>query len=621
METKSADDVGRVLGGRYRLVAPVGAGASARVYVADDVTLRRRVAVKLLHDALAADDAFLRRFRAEAQSAASLNHPNVLGVYDWGQDDVPYLVTEFLGGGSLRTMLDAGHRLSPSQALLVGMEAARGLEYAHAQGLVHRDIKPANLLFDDSGRLRIADFGLARALAEAGWTDPDGSMVGTARYAAPEQAQGERVGPAADVYALGLVVDECVRGEVQFARDTTVATLMARADTPLDPHPDLGPLMAPVRRAGVLDPTERPTAGELASELLGAAGELQRPEPLPLTGVVDVDSISPGDDLTVHAVATAAAVNGSAPDLVPDTDDSQRRTWPWALLATLLVVAGAVGGAVLWFQSQPVTHEVPDLVGQTLDDARVVATENDWELEVVEVRESGTVAGEIVATDPPAGDDLEEGETLQAFVSLGEPLVAVPVLTGLTVDEARATLDSVGLLLGATTQVSDEDLEGGWWSTPTCRRAVAEIEQGSEVDVLVSSGPADRAVPPVPPSGDPAEAAQVLLELRFVPVEASASSEVVPEGQVIAFDPPSGVMHPADAEVAIVVSTGPPPVTIPPVVGLSVAEASAELTALGLVVGGVDGSPDRPVLSTDPGPGTEVAYGSSVVLITEGGRN
>ena len=139
---------------------PIGAGASARVYLADDITLRRQVAVKVLHAGLADDAQFLRRFRAEAQAAASLNSPHVLGVYDWGQDDVPFLVTEYLGGGSVRSMLDAGHRLTPSQALLVGLEAARGLDYAHGQELVHRDIKPANLLFDESGRLRIADFGL-----------------------------------------------------------------------------------------------------------------------------------------------------------------------------------------------------------------------------------------------------------------------------------------------------------------------------------------------------------------------------------------------------------------------------------------------------------------------------
>src|SRR6478672_2273644 len=189
------DQVGRVLGGRYRLLAPVGTGASATVFVADDVQLQRRVAVKVLHPSLAEDAAFLKRFRAEAQAAAALSHPNVMAVYDWGQDGemsgaTPYLVLEYLGGGSLRAMLDRGRRLSPSQALLVGLEAARGLDYAHRRGLVHRDIKPANLLFGQDRRLRIADFGLARAIAEAAWTEPDGVVLGTARYASPEQAKG-----------------------------------------------------------------------------------------------------------------------------------------------------------------------------------------------------------------------------------------------------------------------------------------------------------------------------------------------------------------------------------------------------------------------------------------------
>ena len=209
------DQIGRVLSGRYRLIAPIGSGASALVYLADDTRLRRRVAVKLLHQALADDEAFLRRFRAEAQAAAALNHPHVLAVYDWGDDErEPYLITEYLGGGSLRAMLDAGKRLTPSQALMVGLEAARGLEFAHTRGFVHRDIKPANLLFGEEGRLRIGDFGLARALAEAAWTEPSGSMLGTARYAAPEQASGVRVDGKVDVYSLALVLIEAVTGTV-----------------------------------------------------------------------------------------------------------------------------------------------------------------------------------------------------------------------------------------------------------------------------------------------------------------------------------------------------------------------------------------------------------------------
>src|SRR5690606_8205540 len=166
-----------------------------------------QVAVKILHPALADDESFLRRFRAEAQSAASLSHPHLLAVYDWsgGEDDSPFLVTEYLSGGSLRGLLDAGNRLTPSQALVVGLEAARALDHAHRQGFVHRDVKPANLLFGADARLRVADFGLARAIAEAGWTEPTGAVLGTARYASPEQARGEAVDGRSDVYSLALV--------------------------------------------------------------------------------------------------------------------------------------------------------------------------------------------------------------------------------------------------------------------------------------------------------------------------------------------------------------------------------------------------------------------------------
>ena len=189
-----ADRVGRVLGGRFRLVSPIGSGASAHVFLAHDVVLGRRVAVKVLHPALAGDVPFLRRFRAEAQAAATLNHPHITQIFDWGEDDDgPYLVLEYLGGGSLRDMLDAGHRLSPAQAAAVGAQAADALDYAHRRGLVHRDVKPANFLFEEEGRLRIADFGLARALSEAAWTEPIGAMLGTARYASPEQVEGRRV--------------------------------------------------------------------------------------------------------------------------------------------------------------------------------------------------------------------------------------------------------------------------------------------------------------------------------------------------------------------------------------------------------------------------------------------
>ena len=222
-----ADLVGRVLAGRYRLLAPIGTGASGRVYVADDVRLRRKVAVKVLHSALADDAGFLRRFRTEAQLAASLHHPNIMAVYDWGDDGVPFMVLELLEGGSLRGMLDHERRLSPAQAAHVGRQVAAALEYAHSRGLVHRDVKPANLLFDEHGIVRVADFGLARALAEASWTEPAGAVLGTARYAAPEQGGAFPLDGRADLYALALVIIESVTGRVPLVADTPLGTLAA----------------------------------------------------------------------------------------------------------------------------------------------------------------------------------------------------------------------------------------------------------------------------------------------------------------------------------------------------------------------------------------------------------
>jgi tRNA A-37 threonylcarbamoyl transferase component Bud32 len=291
-----------VLGGRYRLVAPIGTGSSAQVFLADDVSLRRRVAVKVLHPALAGDEAFLRRFRAEARAAAALSHPNLMAVYDWGEDDGPYLVLELLGGGSLRALLDTGGRLSVAQAAAVGLDAARALGAAHRRGFVHRDIKPANLLFGDDGRLRIADFGLARALSEAAWTEPGDGLVGTARYAAPEQASSPRVDGKADVYALGLVLIEAVTGSVPLTADTGLGTLMRRVDTPVPVPEALGPLRPLLLEVGRANPADRPDAEGVERGLLEVARALDPPGPLSLPGAVAL--AVPSDPTLVAAPRT-----------------------------------------------------------------------------------------------------------------------------------------------------------------------------------------------------------------------------------------------------------------------------------------------------------------------------
>src|SRR5689334_21851582 len=283
-----SDLPGRVLAGRYLLHGAIGTGASGRVYVADDQRLRRRVAVKVLHAALADDTAFPRRFRAEAQLAASLHHSNIVTVYDWGEDDVPFMVLELLEGGSLRSMLDTGTLLTVAQAARVGRDVASALEYAHARDVLHRDVKPANLLFDEHGVVRVADFGLARALAEASWTEPAGGMLGTARYASPEQASGVQLDARSDLYSLALVIVESVTGRVPFASDTPIGTLAARTQRPLSAPPELGPLAAVVERAGQIEPEDRyPDAATMGAALRDAAEALPRPAPLALVGMHD----------------------------------------------------------------------------------------------------------------------------------------------------------------------------------------------------------------------------------------------------------------------------------------------------------------------------------------------
>lgn len=608
-------DIGRVLGGRYRIIAPIGVGASARVYLADDITLRRRVAVKVLHEALAADDSFLRRFRAEAQAAASLNHPHVLGVYDWGNDEVPYLVSEFLGGGSLQSMLDAGHRLSVSQGLLVGMEAARGLEYAHAEGLVHRDIKPANLLFGEGGRLRIADFGLARALAEAGWTEPDGSMVGTARYAAPEQARGERVGPAADVYALALVVNEAVSGELPFTADTTIATLMARAETPFEPHPDLGPLGATLRKAGALDPADRPSAGEFVRGFMEAAEDLPRPAMLPLVGpVVDTS----GGDRTQLVPEIGGSGSARPVPTGPAEDDHEvGRRWPWLALAVVALLAAVVGGVAAFQNSRPVTHPVPDLVGATAEDAVAAARDNGWVLSLDEIRRDGTTEGEVLEVDPEAGVDLEEGEILAVLVSKGEELITVPDLVGQSREDAEARLDAVGLTVGDISRRESETIPAGSVIEVLLEPGQIEVEPGAPIDLLISEGPASRAVPEVPESLDADEARERLLNLRLVPAEQTEYSPDVPEGSVVRFEPSTGAVVEVDDPVTIVISLGPEPIEVPQLVGSNVSEADRILKDLGFVVGGIEGNTALPVLYTTPRAGEFHLPGTEIVITTE----
>ena len=615
------DQIGRVLSGRYRLIAPVGSGASALVYLADDTRLRRRVAAKLLHQALAEDEAFLRRFRAEAQAAAALNHPHVLAVYDWGDDErEPYLITEYLGGGSLRAVLDAGRRLTPSQALMIGLEAARGLEYAHTRGFVHRDIKPANLLFGEEGRLRIGDFGLARALAEAAWTEPTGAMLGTARYACPEQARGEAADGKGDVYSLALVLIEAVTGRVPFAADTTIATLMARVDTPVEVPAELGPLRRVLERAGRPDPAERPDAGEFALGLLAASEELPRPETLPLagatTGAGDI-TIVDHDPTQLPPVRTgepAFAADVAPPPPPPAPNPRGRRRWPIVMAAIAAVVVLTASAAFAWKTLVVPSHKVPHLVGLSEQQAASAIQAKHWQVRRIDGRMDGKKKGEVIAQDPVEGKSLDEKKAVTITVSLGNTLVTVPTdLAGKTLEEATAALTQAGFTLGTQTKQHDETVParsviGLDPATPP------QLPKDDPVNVIVSDGPAPRTVPVIPPNSTFDQAAAAIKAVQLVPARKDAFSDTVPEGQIIGTDPPAGTEVARNSTVTVIVSTGLP--TIPDVKGQSVQDAASQLQAAGFSVSGVQGNPFRTVTGTSPPAGTRAASGTGVVIIT-----
>lgn len=621
------DLAGRVLAGRYRLLGSIGAGASGRVYVADDVRLARRVAVKVLHGALADDAGFLRRFRSEAQHAAALHHPHIVAVYDWGEDDgLAFMVLELLRGGSLRALLDRGGRLSPAQAAHVGRQVAQALHFAHTRGVIHRDVKSSNLLFDEHGIVRVADFGLARALAEASWTEPDGALVGTARYAAPEQAGGA-VDGRADCYSLAVVLLESLTGRVPTVGETPVATVLARGTRPLEVPGHLGRLGDVLGRAGQPDPQRRfRDAGAMATALGAAARELPPPAPLVLPGLGD--ALDDPEPTRVAASRTAPGPVPGAPPTVFDQDalvdrDSIEvlprripgtyRLVPMVVAVTIvlaLAAAGALVASSLTGGGAPVA--APSLVGRSEQDAAAAAAAAGLRLDV-ERRRSDDVAGLVLAQTPAPGTFLADGGSVRVVVSRGPPPVVLPEgLVGAPAAEVQARLEQMGFVVRVERAYDEVVARDQVVATTPAGGARAPRE--SVVVLTVSDGPA-----PVPVPSDLAgrtydEAVAILRARGFGATRAEVFSDTVEAGKVVGTDPPAGQPAPKGATVTVNVSKGPEMVAVPSVVGVTVEVASQRLQAAGLVPSVENYGPGRTVRASDPVAGTQVRKGSKVTL-------
>ncbi len=645
MRTSGVSDlVGRVLAGRYRLVAPIGTGASGRVYAAWDVKLQRKVAVKVLHAALADDAGFLRRFGAEAQLAASLHHPNVVAVYDWGEDadpvatpqtPGPFMVLELLEGGSLRGLLDRGDRLSPAQAAAVGRQIAAGLDYAHARGLVHRDVKPANLLFDEHGTARVADFGLARALAEASWTEPAGAVLGTARYAAPEQVRGV-VDARSDVYSLALVLVEAVTGAVPFAGETSLATLLARVERHLEAPPELGALGPVLERAGRADPGGRfPDARSFAAALSAAAAALPAPDPIPLPGpgpaefdphpteiappppAPDETGVPPHPASVVEERQSAAVARPvPEPPLVAVPVATERlgrpggrpqRLIPFVVLAVLLLAAGTAAFAAV--SASGPRARVPNLVGRSDAAARDAAKRAGVGVHVRTVP-SDDPAGTVVGQSPAPGMLLAAHHSVTLRLSAGPPPVALPGVANDTEADARAALEGAGFVV-TTEHRTDENVPAG--RVADQQPPAGKAAPGSEVHLVISDGPKPVDVPNVVGKSYD-DAVKALTAKRFKVTRTDEFSDSVPAGVVIRHDPVPGTAAPRDSTVTVVVSKGPDLVTVEDFRGDTVEDAVAALEADGLQVDVVGYRPGRLVKQQDPPGGTKLHRNQTVTL-------
>ena len=663
------ESIGRVLSGRYRIESALGSGASAHVFAAWDVTLQRRVAVKVLHAALAADVGFLRRFQAEAQAAAALTDPHVLAVYDWGEDSRgPFLVLEFLGGGSLRDLLDNHPKLSIPQAVSVGLQAAEGLAYAHGRGFVHRDVKPANLLFDENGRLRVGDFGLARALAEAALTEPSGTTVGTARYAAPEQALGKRVDGRADVYSLALVLYESVTGVVPFTSDTTIATLMARVGAQLPGHDSLGPLAGVLQEAAAPEADDRLDAAKLVLRLRKLQETLPAPKPLPVAGAPGPAKSArrrppaPEADRTEHGVlpssgtskggrsrAAAAAAAGAAagaasgpgaaaPATGVDEGDVEvatgeasaqaservatlrraaKRRWLRATTIVVLCLAILVGAGLFVAMRAGLftpTHRLP-----TLESLTVAQAEQHLKVDHFTVRgvghESSLTApvGSILRQSPQPGAVLKQGSHVNVVLSSGPPPVAVPVLTHTQGNcPAITSILSTAHLRADCSDVTSTAFPAGTVISWTPK---GQAPEGSDIVVEVSSGPPIETIPSL--SGSTCMGAQDLL--TSVGLTGTCNEEYtstgVPVGQVIDWNPTGTA--PEGAAITVDISKGPPLVTIPNVNGMTVAQAIGVIEQNDLNPGTDQGALSGHVFATDPSEGTQVPEGDTITIYSK----
>jgi serine/threonine-protein kinase len=625
--------IDRVFDRRYVIKRKLGSGGMADVYLAEDQELGRRVALKLLNDRHAADDQFVERFRREAQSAAGLNHPNIVSIFDRGRaEGTYYIAMEYLDGRTLKELLVRNGPTPIPIAIDYARQILGALSFAHRNGIIHRDIKPHNLVVGGDGRLKVTDFGIARSGASQ--MTEAGSIVGTAQYLSPEQARGAPVDPRSDLYSLGIVLYEMLTGNVPFTGDTPVEIAMKHLSQIPEPPSKLRPevphdLDAVVMRALAKEPDQRyGSTEEMDADLARVArGVAVAPETEDaMTQVLSGVGATTAQTMITRPRAVApppAPPSYRTPGPYYDYEEPPRgrSIWPW-LLALGLIIAGAIGGWFLYSKIQqqldnnrPVA--VPDVRLMQRDLATLKIQQAGLKPLVVKGPDDTVPAGQVIDENPGGGSKVGKGSTVTLRVSTGKPKVTVPDVRGRDVNAAIAALAGLGLNAKIVHVYSPQpaDTVTGQFPAPG-----DNVVKGSNVRINISRGAKPIPVPDV--TGQPYLNAKSALEGQgFVVKRVDVQSDQA-AGTVVSTDPQPGNDSSKGATVTLSVSKGPATTQVPVVLNLNQAQAEQRITDAGLTPSVVyqpvtDPSQDGIVIDQNPSAGADAKSGE-IVIITVG---
>ena len=659
-----AEPMAHRLAGRYEVRSLIGRGGMAEVHLGFDTRLSRVVAIKMLRRDLAQDSIFQARFRREAQSAASLNHPNIVAVYDTGEEiiedatgrsiAVPYIVMEYVEGHTVKDLISDGTAVPINEAIEIVSGVLSALQYSHANHLVHRDIKPGNIMLTSDGKVKVMDFGIARALTDSQATmTQTNAVVGTAQYLSPEQARGEAVDARSDLYSTGVVLFELLTGRPPFKGDSAVAVayqhveqipptpssilsdipdsldrvvLKSLAKNREDRYSSATAMLADLQRVAQGLDVGAPPADSWATEVLPAAG-LASARTAATTQMAAVPSHAPA--------AAMAATSTSLPAVATEesaNETSKARKRRTAIIATVLLIALLLIGGSVWAltrgAAEPESIAVPNVVGLTQAEAKAQIEQAGftWELNPDKVTSDTVAEGSVASTDPAAGTQAEKGATVRVTISSGPDSVTLPDnLVGMSPDDARKAIEALGLKweLDASKVASDTVPEGK--IAQTNPSPGSKVKAGQTIRAYLSSGSDQVDVPDL--SGMTQD--QARSTLKSVGLELGNVTSVDSEKEkdrIVEQDPATGTKVKKGTTVGVSVSNGKAAqVEIPTVVGMGRDDAEAQLKALGLTVTVEEVAGNQPagqVLSVEPGEGSKVDKNSTVKLkVSKGGQN